>query len=483
MIAENFDGQSVSGWAVSKWWNQIGIKKYVKINSIASRLLLASALLLPVFLGLTGYFLLNAFQHSLTEAENAQLRGHIYLLFSAAELVEDNTSPVLHMPGALMEPDFERVNSGLYAFIYDHEGQLIWRSNSAALLNAPNANDFSAATRIGQLITQPLILAAHPLFSAHYDVVWEDNDGAGHLFRFVVIHTRATFDATLGAYRTQLWRWLGTAALLLLFAQTVILRWGLRPLHHLAVALKAMQSGETSDIVGEHPRELQEVVNNLNQVLARENALRQRYRNSLSDLAHSLKTPLAILQSKASPSVNDTDLRDTLNEQIARMNQVVTYQLQRAVSDQQQGLLHQVDVALAAQRLFTALDKVYREKNVAYAVHIPAGTVFLGDEQDLLEVLGNLLDNAFKYCTKHVELIAETRAEGVVLRIGDDGPGVPPEAHDRIIQRGQRLDTRLAGQGIGLAVVTDIIKSYGGTLTIGSSRWQGAEFTLSLPKT
>lgn len=456
----------------------------MKINSIASRLLLASALLLPVFLGLTGYFLLKAFQHSLTEAENAQLRGHIYLLFSAAELVEDDTnSPVLQMPSALMEPDFERVNSGLYAFIYDHQGQLVWRSNSAALLSPPDTHDFSTVPKIGQLITQSLALAAQTLFSAHYDVVWEDSAGQGHLFRFAVTHTRTTFEAALAAYRTQLWRWLGTAALLLLLVQAIILRWGLRPLNHLAVALKAMQSGETSNIVGEHPRELQEVVNNLNQVLARENALRQRYRNSLSDLAHSLKTPLAILQSKAAHDASDTDLRETLSEQIARMNQVVTYQLQRAVSDQQQGLRHQVNVEQTAQRLFSALAKVYREKNVTWEVNISADTVFWGDEQDLLEMLGNLLDNAFKYGEQRVELRAETTADSLILRIGDDGPGVPAAAHDKILQRGQRLDTRIAGQGIGLAVVADIISSYGGTLTIGTSRWQGAEFTLSLPRT
>src|SRR5690606_20978388 len=111
------------------------------INSISSRLLLASALLLPLFLGLTGYFLLNAFHHSLSEAENARLRGHIYLLFSVAELVDEDasTTPTLQMPATLMEPDFERINSGLYAYVYDHDGALVWRSNSAYLLESPSA--------------------------------------------------------------------------------------------------------------------------------------------------------------------------------------------------------------------------------------------------------------------------------------------------------------------------------------------------------
>src|SRR5690606_18339279 len=215
-----------------------------------------------------------------------------------------------------------------------------------------------------------------------------------------------TFNAELSAYRTQLWRWLGTATLLLLLTQTIILHWGLRPLSRLAVALKAMRSGETGDIVGEHPRELQEVVNNLNQVLAREKALRQRYRNSLSDLAHSLKTPLAILQSKITPDTSESDLQETLTEQIMRMNQVVTYQLQRAVSDHQHGLHGQVAVDQVAQRLLSALRKVYRDKGVRCELIIAEGTVFYGDEQDLLEMLGNLLDNAFKYCHHQVDVNA-----------------------------------------------------------------------------
>jgi two-component system sensor histidine kinase PhoQ len=456
----------------------------MKINSISSRLLLASTLLLPLFLGLTGFFLLKAFQNSLTVAEDARLRGHIYLLFSVAELVEDEgiaNIPTLQMPAHLKEPDFERINSGLYAYIYDRNGSLVWRSDSAALLEPPVATDFSASTNIGKLITQPIKLANRTLFSAHYDVVWEDAQGRGHPYRFAIAHTRTTFNAELRAYRSQLWRWLGTAALLLLIAQTAILRWGLRPLNKLAIALKAMQSGETGNIAGEHPRELQEIVANLNQVLAREKALRQRYRNSLSDLAHSLKTPLAVLQSKLTTDISESDLHETLAEQVTRMNQVVTYQLQRAVSDQQQGIHSHTDVEHAVQRLLSALRKVYRDKPIDCNTVIITGTIFAGDEQDLLEILGNILDNAFKYCSQRVDIHARCTRDNLVIRIGDDGPGIPAEERTRILQRGQRLDTTLAGQGIGLAVVVDIVNSYGGNLSIGTSAWQGAEFCLELP--
>lgn len=459
----------------------------MKLNSIASRLLLASALLLPIFLGLTGFVLLKAFQASLLEAETARLRGHIYLLFSVAELTDEDADAEdgrdLQMPSALREPDFERLNSGLYAYIYNGDGQLIWLSNSASLLESPAATDFAASTNTGKLVTQNLVLNKRRQFTAHYDVVWEDATGEGHPFRFAVTHTNANFKAQLRAYRAQLWRWLGAATLLLLLAQTAVLHWGLRPLRKLAGALKAMQSGETQDIAGDHPRELQEIVSNLNQVLARERALRQRYRNSLSDLAHSLKTPLAVLQSKLTTNTSESDLQETLAEQVTRMSQVVTYQLQRAVSDQQQGMHRHIDVEHVIRRLLGALHKVYRDKAVNAEVAVVLGTVFAGDEQDLLELLGNLLDNAFKYCRQQVVVDARYLQQQLVIHIGDDGPGVPTEARSRILQRGQRLDTSLPGQGIGLAVAVDIINSYGGTLSIGTSSLGGADFVIHLPLT
>jgi two-component system, OmpR family, sensor histidine kinase PhoQ len=453
----------------------------VKLTSISARLLVASALLLPLFLGLTGFFLDNAFQRSLMAAEDARLRTHLYLLFSVAELPNIRTRKVnLEMPTVLMEPDFERLNSGLYAYIYNEEKELIWRSNSAALMDAPTNNSFAEQSTVGQLIVQEEAKDESLRFSAHYDVIWEDARGKGHPFRFAVTHDGDAFLAELKAYRNQLWRWLGAAGLLLLLAQTVILRWGLRPLSKLARALKAMQSGDTRNIAGEHPRELQRIVDNLNLVLAREEALRQRYRNSLSDLAHSLKTPLAVLQGKLNQDASDGDLQQTLAEQVTRMNQVVTYQLQRAVSSQQQGLNQRIDVEQVVQRLVAALQKVYRDKQVDCQTSVN-NSMFVGDEQDLLELLGNLLENAFKYCHRQVRLEARTEQQQLVISISDDGAGIPIDQQERILQRGQRLDTTQPGQGIGLAVSADIIASYGGQLHIERSSLGGAAFILTLP--
>lgn len=452
-----------------------------RLNSLAARLLLASALLLPLFLGLTGIFLDSAFQRSLSAAEAERLRGQLFLLFSVAEMTLDDEQPdaQLSMPPVLLEPDFERLNSGLYAFIYDGEGELLWHSKSATALEPPPFERFAPRRTTGELTLRETEVDGQPHVSAHYDVLWEDELEREHPLRFALLYSRSYYAAELAAYRGQLWRWLGAAALLLLLAQSAILHWGLRPLARLAAALKAMQSGATSGLAGQHPRELQQVVDNLNQVLEREQALRQRYRDSLGDLAHSLKTPLAVLQSKLAEP--DDTLRRTLDEQLARMNQVVQYQLQRPLSDRQSGLHRQVPVAATVERLIAALQKVYSGKQMAVSSDLSPDAIFNGDDQDLLELLGNLLDNAFKYGRSQVAVAAHRQGGQLQISVGDDGPGVPEEQRPRILQRGQRLDRVQPGQGIGLAVCTDIVHSYAGSLSVGTHPLGGAQFSLTLP--
>lgn len=454
-----------------------------RFSSIASRLLLASALLLPLFLGLTGFFLDRAFENSLEVAERSRLRGHVNLLMSVAEPVSKNSLIVsLRLPVTLSEADFEHPNSGLYGYVFDDQKKAVWRSNSAALNEPLDYSKIAKSDTPGKMLFSKKQLADTSHFIARYTVKWEDARGNPTPFHFVVLHSTAEYQAELSAYRNELWRWLGAAGIFLLIAQTLILRWGLRPLGKLAQALKAMQSGDTSNIAGEHPKELQRIVDNLNQVLAREQALRQRYRNSLSDLAHSLKTPLAVLQSKLVEGVeSDGELQQIASEQVARMNQVVTYQLQRAVSSQQKGTFRRTRLEPIAMRLFTALQKVYAHKQMEQELDLAPNSIVAGDEQDVMELLGNMLENAFKYGHKQVRMRSFVEETQLRIDIEDDGPGVPDNQTERILERGQRLDTTIPGQGIGLAVAAEIVQSYDGSISIHRSELGGARFSVCLP--
>lgn len=457
--------------------------RVARFSSIASRLLLASALLLPLFLGLTGFFLDRAFENSLEVAERSRLRGHVNLLMSVAEPESKSSRIVgLRLPVTLSEADFEHPNSGLYGYVFDSQAKAVWHSNSAALNKPPKYNSIAKSDTPGKMLFSSKNLNDELHFIARYTVNWEDARGNPTPFHFVVLHSAAEYLAELKAYRNELWRWLGAAGVFLLIAQTLILRWGLRPLGKLAQALKAMQSGDTSNIEGEHPKELQKIVNNLNQVLEREQALRLRYRNSLADLAHSLKTPLAVLQSKlVDGSASDGELQQIASEQVARMNQVVTYQLQRAVSSQQKGTYRRTRIEPIAQRLFSAMQKVYAQKRMEQELDLAPNSIVAGDEQDVMELLGNLLENAFKYGNKQVRMRSQIEENILRIDIEDDGPGVPEDQTERILERGQRLDTSIPGQGIGLAVAAEIVRSYEGKISICRSEFGGACFSITLP--
>jgi two-component system, OmpR family, sensor histidine kinase PhoQ len=457
----------------------------LKLSSITARLFLASLLLMPIFLGATGFFLDSAFQTSLIQAEKARLRGHIYLLFSQAELpakpIKKSDKNKLQMPAELIDTEFERIDSGLYAYIYNDKKEVIWNSNSAALQTPPNYDQVSPQFKADEKSETIITLSGDKSFIAHYDVIWEDTKKNGYPFRFVVVHNSEDFLEQKSAYRNKLLQWLGAVGILLLLVQTTILRWGLSPLKKLAAALHAMQSGDTSNIQGKHPYELQDIVNNLNQVLAREQALRQRYRNSLSDLAHSLKTPLAVLQAKLSQASNDHELQQLAAEQVVRMNQVVSYQLQRAVSSQQQGTHQRTHIEPIVQRLVKALQKVYADKKINVDLEFTDDVLFAGDEQDLMELLGNITENAFKYGGSRIAIRSQRADKQLLITIADDGPGIPEQQQTRILERGQRLDTTQPGQGIGLSVAADIIHSYNGRLLIANSALGGAEFQIFLP--
>jgi len=174
-------------------------------------------------------------------------------------------------------------------------------------------------------------------------------------------------------------------------------------------------------------------------------------------------------------------------DQIERMNQIVTYQLQRAVqADNSLSIARRVNVAETTDQVIEALQKVYADKQMFVHREIDKHAQFIGDKRDLMELLGNVLDNAYKYGRS--ELIVRIKREatltdGVVIQVEDDGQGIPNEQVVYVLQRGARADTLMQGQGIGLAVVADIVDSYGGDVSVTTSVLGGASVMLTLPAT
>jgi two-component system sensor histidine kinase PhoQ len=218
----------------------------------------------------------------------------------------------------------------------------------------------------------------------------------------------------------------------------------------------------------------------LNALIEAERSRLERYRHTLDDLAHSLKTPLAALRALLSDGVAPEHARE-LDRELGRMEQLVTYQLQRARASGATGLGADpiaVD-ALIADLKFT-LDKVYRDKRVRCDTLVAPQTVFLGDPGDLSEILGNLLDNAYKYCRERVRVTAENQDRRLVVTIEDDGPGMTPAAFAELVKRGIRADESVPGQGIGLAVVHETVGLYDGSLAVAISPLGGASVRIEL---
>ncbi|TVZ37801.1 two-component system sensor histidine kinase PhoQ [Alteromonadaceae bacterium 2753L.S.0a.02] len=447
--------------------------------SLAARLALSSIIVLPLILGFSAFALDRAFQNSLRNAEREALRAQLYSLLGAAE--PQPQSATLELPSAFAEPRFNRPLSGLFGVVLNNTQQPLWQSESAPPLNQSWLQVIEdLPNQAGEEWFVEVEHKAQPYFVLVFDSLWELGE-KDQLFRFIIFHSQNSLKAELKGYRSALWQWLGGMALLFVIAQLAITRWGLSPLRSLAIELKKFQQGNKKQLDGEYPQEIAPVITNLNELLDAEQAQRQRYKNTLSDLAHSLKTPLAIVRAELEQKSHNAA---AIDEQVSNMAAIIQHQLQRATLKSTTSIREKTPLAATLQRLTEALSKVYREKAFNVEMQVDQSLNFPGDESDALEIFGNLVENAFKYGRQTVIIGAELRDGLLKVSITDDGPGVPEHLQQTILSRGARADSSVQGQGIGLAVTTDILSSYGGQLEVSNGdhpKAQGAKFIVSIP--
>jgi two-component system sensor histidine kinase PhoQ len=285
-----------------------------------------------------------------------------------------------------------------------------------------------------------------------------------------------------------MWVVLGGLGLLLLLFQALLLVWSLRPLRAVARDLALVERGESEQLSGDYPMELSALTRGLNDFIKSEREHLRRYRNTLGDLAHSLKTPLAVMRGLFENESDGQRLRDGGLEQVVRMDEIVAYQLARAAKSGHQTYAAPLAILPHAEEIALMLEKVYARKGALAEFEVDARSMFHGDKGDLMELMGNLLDNAFKWCRGRVLLTAEplglpkARRPGLLLRVEDDGPGIPDDQVSEVLKRGVRGDERVQGHGIGLSIIGDIVSSYDGELKVGrSEQLGGAQFEVRLP--
>jgi signal transduction histidine kinase len=277
---------------------------------------------------------------------------------------------------------------------------------------------------------------------------------------------------------------LGLVALILvLVLQRITVTRSLRPLERVRGQIAQLQQGKRSQLDTQVPSELEPLVAQINHLLAHTEDSLRRSRNALGNLGHALKTPLAVLLSLASSEhLKDApQVRVQLREQLQQIQQRLSRELNRArlAGDALPGAQFDCDAELPG--LLSTLGMIHGE-GLELSQRVPPGLLLPWDREDLLELLGNLLDNACKWADSEVRLTIEEQAERYQLVIDDDGPGIPESDRQQVLERGTRLDEQVDGHGLGLGIVRDIVEVWGGQMTLQDSPLGGLQVSIALPR-
>jgi two-component system sensor histidine kinase PhoQ len=439
--------------------------------------LLSVSLLLLFFFGATIIVLDVAFRETGEQAQRHILDGHLMSLLAAAE---PNAQGALKLPPDLPEPRFGNPRSGLYGELRDARGNTVWRSRSSVGVDLPRT---APPTQGSSHYAEITLDDGTELMALSLSVAWEMPNGDLEPHTFSVAESLDAYYAQIATFRRQLLGWFTAIAIVMLFAISLLMRSLLQPLRQIEREITEIEEGRRQALSENLPSELNPVARNVNLLISNERARSERYMHTLDNLAHSLKTPLAAVRSVIAEHP-DSELGKRVETQVERMHDIVRYQLRKPASYASEGFgLSAVAVESELKRLVDALQKVYKDKNPDIVLNVSDGVVFRGDRGDFLELAGNLLDNACKWCKSRVELHMRPLAGSALeLVVADDGPGIPEEMAGILLERGMRLDESAPGHGIGLAVVRDIAANYGGDVRIAKSVLGGTAVTVTTGK-
>ncbi|MDP5134674.1 ATP-binding protein [Rheinheimera baltica] len=430
--------------------------------SLKLRQLLVSVFLLLFLLPSSFIAIDRAFYTQLLTSTEQKLEVHLYAILSELGVSEDK----VELQNNALAPDFYRPDSGLSAYI-THEQSTVWQSDSS--LNQEFSPPIEALPP-GEHLFQSVQQHGDTFWVLSISLLFDAEDYTRPLTVHVV-QTNKRLIAPQLTFRTTLIQWFFGIGFVLLLLMVLAYYWTTKPLSQLDHEIRKVETGGQEKLIGKYPAELSMIKEDLNLLLANQNRQKQRYRHHLSDLAHALKTPVAVLQTSV------LSQQPELKEQLDRITSMIEHQLKRAASSGQDVWKKQIAIKPLLDKLVSALTKIYRDKNIQIELNCPENSVFRGDETDLMEILGNLLDNACKAC-RHQVSVTINQLPDLVLCIEDDGPGVPVDKRQQLFVRGTRLDTYHEGHGVGLAIVAELVSSYSGNIALDDSELGGARFSL-----
>jgi two-component system sensor histidine kinase PhoQ len=442
--------------------------------SLRSRLVLAATLVLVIALGVVGFALTEANHRGAVSALQSRMESTVYLVLAAMEVGGNGG---LSVEGEFSDPRLTQPDSGVYVQV---EGaKQVWHSVSSLGQQWPKLQQVGP----GQMtFVEPV--ESNALFTLQFGVGWQLADDRIEPFTVSVLVEEDEIRDQTSAFRLGLWRSLVAAGIILILAQIVIFFFGFRPLGRVAGDVARIESGEAARLDGDYPQELEPLVRNVNRLLETEQSNQARIRNALDSLAHSLKTPLAVIQAEL--PLHGGEAAGSMQNAVNEMSRLIATRLERAGSTARRSLVEPVVVQPQLRRILDSLQKVYSHKMIEAGITLEEELQFYGEQRDLLELMGNLLDNAFKYGKSRVHtscgvIDADASRPGLWVQVEDDGPGIDEAHWQRLLQRGSRGDEQVEGHGLGLAIVMELVTTYGGEVSIGHSELGGAKINVKIP--
>ena len=452
------------------------------MRSLASRLLFVIAAWLSVALLVTGILLSTLFRKNAEDNFNDLLLAHAYNLMGAIEVTEDNK---LTGTPNLGDPRFLQPFSGWYWAVATakNPGLLNIKSGSIAELKisvptkkeVPFSKLFRRSYLVENELKQQIQRLEAQLFLGDSDV----------LYQVVVAGNRSKLEKAITNFNRNLFLFFLAFGLGTILATFYSIRFGLKPLNRTTESLTEIREGKQETLKGDFPKEIEPLANEINALITANKSVTERARTQVGNLAHALKTPLAVILNEANKPDKKMALRVKEQANIMQI-QINTYLNRARIAAQQDTLSVHTLVAPVANSLVKVMQKLSPSVEFALVNDCPE-VIFKGEQQDLEEVFGNLLENASRFASANVHVsIASPPDEQKALfsiRIEDDGPGISEKHRDEALQRGQRLDETKAGSGLGLSIVQDIASEYGGRIELGKSQFGGLCVTMYLPRT
>lgn len=442
--------------------------------SLLFRLAVSALIVLSLSLGLIGFVVDHAFRAAERTALQERLDSNLFIVLAGLEV---DASGNVQWTGNLGQSLLAQPGSGIYAGAFTEQSS--WLSPSTINVSIDRLMDLPDLARGAQSTAEPG--EDNGFFIYQMGFGWETEAGEIIDLNVWAAEDRIRLEQTASAFRGDLWRWLLLAGIVMLLAQLAMMALPMRVLRKVAGEVRAVEAGRQQRLKGQYPRELKPLTDNLNALMETERANTEQYQSALGDLAHSLKTPLAVINAR----LDDMDRDDavTIRQTVNQMQHRIRHELDRAARSGRRTMLPMLEIRPVALRMIESLQKLYPDHT--FHLECPEDLRANVAERDLIEIIGNLLENAAKYSDGTAILRlhsaqAGPRRNGLCLIVDDDGPGLMPAEFDRMLQRGIRGDQRSEGQGLGLAIVERIVSSYQGTITAKDSPLGGLRVIVEL---